>query len=262
MRTIVGENGAVYIASDILPVRHAFSTRLGGKSLEAHTAELNLGFGRGDDRDTVLRNLEIFCTAAGVRAQDVVSLPQIHSRTVITVCKSRCGEGYFLPPSGECDGYVTAERGVVLGVKTADCVPVLLCALSGAAPVAVAAVHAGWRGTAAGIVCEATERLRALAHGCEIVAAIGPAISRCCFEVGEDFALEFGEELSSRFVFRRDGRTFADLKAANAYLLERSGVKKENIDVCDLCTYCEEELFYSHRRMHGVRGTMLSIISL
>lgn len=266
--TVVASNSVVYVRSDILRSRHAFATRIGGVSNEVHTSALNLAFGRGDSEAAVLENLLRFADAVGFDKESVISLPQIHSANVIEVGKSDCGRGYFKNPCGECDGYLTAETGVTLGVKTADCVPIILEAEDeNGRIIAVSALHAGWRGTVAGIAENGVNAL--INKGAEpfrIRAAIGPSIGHCCFEVGEEFpeAVEKarGKSFAEKFVTRRGERLFADIKGMNFQILVDCGVPSENIDLSDECTYCLEDKYYSHRRMKGVRGTMLSVVEM
>lgn len=264
MKKITHENGVVYFTSDKIKTPHAFATRLGGVSKEEHTASLNLAFGRGDEEEVVKENLSRFGEAVGFCAEDVVSMPQIHSNKVIYVSADMRGEGYFLPPSVLCDGYVTCERGVAVGVKTADCTPILLADEKAGV---IAALHAGWRGTFSDICGEGVRKM--IDHGADasrIVAAIGPSICQKCYEVGRDVfdaALECMGKDTSLFFEKTDvdGKYLADVKCANKYLLVRAGVLPDNIEVSDLCTYEHPELFWSHRYTHGNRGTMLSIIS-
>lgn len=266
--TVVASNSVVYVRSDIIRSRHAFATRIGGVSREAHTSALNLAFGRGEDDSVVLDNLSRFADAVGFDKKSVISLPQIHSANIIEVGKADRGRGYFKNPCGECDGYVTTESGVTLGVKTADCVPIILeAADENGRIIAVSALHAGWRGTVAGI---AENGVKALidkgAQACRIHAAIGPCIGPCCFEVGEEFpeAVERarGRHFAEKFVVRRGERLFADIRCMNFQILVNCGVPAKNIDVSDECTYCLEDKYYSHRRMRGVRGTMLSVVEM
>ena len=270
MKLVSAKNGVKYVKSDILPCVHAFSTRIGGVSREAHTESLNLAFSRGDDRETVLRNLELFGEAVGFQARDVISVPQIHSNRVFIVDENDRGEGYFCPTELEGDGYVTDKKGIVLGVKTADCVPVLMAALDeNGKAFAVGAFHAGWRGSVAKILeVGVNELIKLGAETKNIRVAIGPSICEGCYEVGEDFyetvCAELGKRTADGFICRHesDGRLHADVKRLNKSILLSLGVIEENIDICELCTSCEPNLFYSHRGMKGKRGTMLSVISL
>ena len=263
---LIERNGVKFFRSDILGCPHGFSTRLGGVSEPYYTKSLNLAFGRGDGDEIVLENLDRFANAVGVDPRSVVSRPQIHSSDVRYVCESDRGDGYFSKSGISCDGYVTDRPGVTLGVKTADCVPILL--YDPAAEV-VGAVHAGWRGTAAGIAAVCVEKMRSLgARPGNIRAAIGAAIRFCCYEVGEDFRNSVeslaGERIAERFIREKDGRLHADVVGMNIELLHESGVT--DIDVSERCTCCEPELFFSHRAAMrvsgGLRGTMLAVIAL
>lgn len=260
------DSGVKFFRSTEIKCPHGFSTRVGGVSSLSHTASLNLAFGRGDDDRTVLKNLGLFAAAVGVDPHSVVSRSQIHSNIVEYVDKSNTGEGYYRPSEISCDGYFTDCPGVTLGIKTADCVPILF--YDPAAKV-VGAVHAGWRGTAAGIAAVCVEKMRSLGARPEnIRAAIGAAIRFCCYEVGEDFRNSVeslaGKDLAERFIRERDGRLHADIVGMNTELLRESGVTK--IDVSEYCTCCEPELFFSHRAATrasgGLRGTMLAVIAL
>jgi len=260
----------MFVKSEILRSPHAFATRRGGVSELEHTKELNLAFLRGDDGETVLKNLEIFAKNVGFDPESVVSLPQIHSDIIYKVGKSDRGQGYYCREHmREGDGYITDEKNVVLGVKAADCVPILFEAEKNGEIVAVGAVHAGWRGTVAGIQRKCVSLL------CReydvtpqnIRAAIGPCIHACCYEVGEDLYLSVsravGEETANRFltpVLGKKGKYLCDLVSLNRYMIESAGVPSDNIDAVELCTCCHPELFYSHRYSGGVRGTMLNVI--
>ena len=262
------ENGAVYVASDILKSKHAFSTRLGGVSKNEHTSALNLAFNRGDDEKTVIENLRLFGEAVGFDPKSVISLPQIHSATVIDVDPSMGGEGYFKEPRCSCDGYVTSEKNVMLGVKTADCVPILLEAYNeNMEIIAVSAVHAGWRGTALGIVKEAILSLEKKgAKPSRIRAAVGPSIGACCFEVGKEVVDAMsdiiGEKRLDMFFNVKNNSMYIDLKGINMDILASCGIPIESIDVSKECTYCSCGKYYSHRKTNGLRGTMLSVIGM
>lgn len=263
--------GVGYYHSTLLDSTHGFSTRIGGVSTLSETAALNLAHGRGDNDVTVLENLRRFACAVGVDESGVISLPQVHGTDVLIVTQADRGRGYVKPAEGEADGYATACEGVTLGVKSADCVPVLLEARDFTGKVlAVAAVHAGWRGTAGGIVINAVEALRRLcARKAEIFAAIGPCIGQCCFEVDQDcvdvFAEKCGAEIAEKcFIKAGNGKYFGDLPNVNRRLLLGVGIPDAHIDEAGICTCCHPEQFFSHRyaakHTAGKRGTMLSVI--
>lgn len=258
----------MFIKSKLLRSPHAFATRSGGVSELIHTRSLNLAFGRGDDDATVLKNLEIFADAVGFDPKSVVSLPQIHSDKIFEVDESDRGKGYYIREGIESgDGYVTDRKNTVLGIKTADCVPILFEAEKDGKIVAVGAVHAGWRGTVAGIAPKCVDMLcrRYGVLPADVRAAIGPCIHRCCYEVGEDLRASvessLGKEIADEFVVpKADGKYLCDLVGINERLLTRCGVPRENIDAIELCTCCEPKRFFSHRYSGGLRGTMLNVI--
>lgn len=271
MKHIKAQNGVEYLKSEILSVPHGFSTRLGGVSTLSHTDSLNLAFGRGDEKDTVLQNLRLFAEAVGFDEQRCVSVSQIHSADVRVVDESHAGQGYFVPEAFSCDGYVTTTPNLTIGVKTADCVPILMEGYSTDGKLcAVGAVHAGWRGSVAGIAVNAIEKLTDLGACAEkIKVAVGPAICGECFEVREDFYISvrdmLGAEKVDRFVIsdeNQKGVWHCDLKQMNFSLLLETGVVAENIDVCGECTCCAPELYFSHRYSKGKRGTALSVIRM
>ena len=263
-------DGVGYYCSTLLHSIHAFSTRKGGVSALPETAGLNLAFGRGDEDATVLANLQRFATAVGIGAERVISLPQVHGTDVLLVTPSDAGRGYHKPAQGKGDGYMTEHCGIPLGVKSADCVPVLFEARDeNDCVLAIAAVHAGWRGTAKGIARNAVKALRAACKDAKIYAAIGPCISACCFEVGRDCVDVFEQNLGAELVqkcFRKaeNGKYYGDLIQVNRLLLNGAGVTDAQIDAANICTCCHPEQFFSHRYAakytEGKRGSMLSVI--
>ena len=264
MKQIKHENGVVSYTSDKIKYPHAFATRLGGVSTHEHTCSLNLAYGRGDSEQTVKENLRRLCEAVGISEDSVVSMPQIHSNMVIYVGEDMRGEGYFKPPSASCDGYVASDASVAVGVKTADCTPILLADEKNGI---IAALHAGWRGTFSDICGEGVRKmLECGADISHIVAVIGPSICQNCYEVGRDVydaALVCMGDDAGLFFEKKDadGKYLADVRGACKYLLVRAGVLPDSIEVSELCTYERPDLFWSHRYTKGERGTMLSLIS-
>lgn len=257
-------SGVVYFRSDKILLRHGFASRLGGVSRCIHTSSLNQAKGRGDPDDVVDENRRRFLMALGIAPDSLAHLSQIHSDHVLYAPPSLPRElagGLKL----EGDGLYTDAAGVALGVKTADCVPILLWAPD---IKAVAAIHAGWRGTVADIVTVGCSKLCSLGAKPErIVAAIGPAICYDCYPVGEDIlntaAANLGPTLAREFIHEgSDARLHADLPGLNRRLLLEFGLMDDNIDVCTMCTCHMPGLYFSHRFSHGWRGTMMSVISL
>jgi YfiH family protein len=192
-----------------------------------------------------------FGTRAAPLSQDgMASLKQIHSAVCLVAGAAGCAETCETC-IGEGDALITNRVGVAVSVRTADCYPILL-----ADPVtrSVAAVHAGWRGTAAGVVQETIARMR-LEFGTrpeDLWAAIGPGIGACCYEVGEEVARKFGRDSAGRI----------DLAAANRRQLLEAGVVEERVHALGLCTYCDAERFHSYRRDKSAAGRMISYIRL
>ena len=158
----------------------------------------------------------------------------------------------------EADAAVADEPGQILGIETADCMPVLLVD-----PVQrhVAAAHAGWRGTVAGVAREAVEALVARgSRRADIVAALGPAIGACCYEVGPELQEAFGPEGRSFFRPGPRGRPHLDLRAANVRQLERAGLNPARIHHVADCTHCRADLYHSYRRDGKGAGRMISFV--
>lgn len=270
MKKICMPKDAVCIRSGILSdFPHGFSTRLGGVSPAGPTSSLNLAFGRGDDRETVLKNLSLFCGAVGVSPDSVTAPGQVHSARVVRVGAASRGTGYHrdnsLPselPADGCDGLVTTDASLSLGVRVADCVPILL---GDGKNGVIAALHAGWRGTVSGIALRGVEEMVVCGSDpTAIRAAIGPCIHACCYEVGRevyDAALRISPSLAAFFAPR--GSAFlADLPGINRALLLRAGLLPQHVETLPLCTCCHPERFFSHRASQGRRGTMLALIAL
>jgi YfiH family protein len=158
----------------------------------------------------------------------------------------------------EADAAVAEEPGLALGVATADCLPVLLV---DPARGAVAAAHAGWRGTAAGVVARTVEAL--LAGGsrpADLVAGIGPGIGPCCYEVGEELRDAFGPDGEAFFRPGPRGRPHLDVRAANVRQLQDAGVRADRIHHVEDCTACRPDLYYSYRRDGKDTGRMISFV--
>jgi YfiH family protein len=207
-----------HLAIDLPGGTALFTTRRGGVS-EGPYASLNLGLLTQDDAERVAKNRERVRSAVGDRR--LAQGRQVHGTRVVV-------DGGDLE---EADGQVTTRPAVAAIVLTADCLPVAL-----AGPDGIGVVHAGWRGLSAGVLEAGVE-----ATGGAVAAAIGPGIGPCCYEVGDDV----------RAVFGTSGRTL-DLKAVARARLEAAGVPE--VHDCSLCTACDAERFFSHRRDRGVTG--------
>ena len=227
------------------------SLRHGGSSLTPY-ASLNLAEHVGDDPNTVAANREIFFQRTGLA--DLHYCRQIHSAEVIDVH----GKVPVTPDvTPEADALVSAQYGVTLGIFTADCVPVFI--LDVATP-AIGIVHAGWRGTFAGIAVNAFTRMETrfgtLAANCHV--HLGPSIQKCCYTVSAELLDQFTERFGSTV----GNGTNLSLQAANINQLIEIGLPPTSISVSPFCTACRTDLFYSHRAENGQTGRMLSFIKL
>jgi YfiH family protein len=231
----------VHVAVELAPGAHAvFTTRRGGVSAGPY-ASLNLGRFTADDPDAVERNRAAVATELGVR---LASMRQVHGNRVVRVRDLR-GDG---EPPPEADGQATALSGVAMTVLTADCLPVAVASKG-----AVAMLHAGWRGLAAGIIDEGVRAVRELGADGSMTAAIGPGAGLCCYEVGEEVHAALAGESGSA----RHGDNL-DLKGIARCQLERAGV--DVIYDVQLCTICSHpSLLYSHRRDRGLTGRQAGI---
>jgi polyphenol oxidase len=178
---------------------------------------------------------------------ELYSLKQIHSNRVLVADRP----GLL----GEGDALVTNRPGLPISIRTADCYPILLADGKNRA---IAAIHAGWRGTEAQIVRKTLEKMAAefgTSPG-DLRAAIGPGIGACCYEVGEEVARQFGYDVGF------DARTHLDLASENWKQLEGAGVPRQNIEALSVCTFCDAERFFSYRRDKEDPGRMTSFIRI
>jgi YfiH family protein len=223
--------------------RAAFSTRVGGGS-EGDFTSLNLGLLSGDDRDVVLENRRRLVGALELDPERVLFGPLVHG-SAIAEHSEPAGRSFAADPGDSlpvADGQVARADGLVPLVLVADCLPVAL-----AGPGAVAMIHCGWRGLAAGILERAVE-----ATGAEN-AAVGPGIGPCCYEVGEEVLDAFADH----GVSGSDGGML-DLSEVARQQLGRSGV--EAVEVAGICTSCEPGRFFSHRRDRGRTGRQAGLV--
>lgn len=257
-------NGVIFTTAPVIRTRHCFSTRIGGVST-GWLSSLNLGSNRGDVPENVFRNYDLLGDAAGIPVRHMAFTRQVHG-SVVRVATERDVHIFGTQVPYEADGLVTDVPGLALACFTADCVPVLLCDTDNGV---IAAVHCGWRSSVADILRVAVEKMCALGARPEhICAALGPAISKCCFEVGAEVV-----EATERYLEGDtaglyvpepgvEGKFLLDLKAANARRLQQLGVREEHISVSDECTMCSHEKYWSHRFTGGRRGSQGALIVL
>ncbi len=229
---------------------HGFTTRKGGVS-SAPFDSLNLGGAVGDEPKDVAANWSRVREETGL---EFARVRQVHGHRVVEAT-----EATDLPRE-EADAVLSHLAAVAACVSVADCVPILIAdPRSGA----VAAVHAGWRGTLAGVARQAVLALQAV-HGArpeELLAAIGPSIGPCCYEVSVDLARRFQMELGKAVGNPRPGQARVDLWLANVKTLLSAGLEHTRIESLGRCTSCEADLFFSHRRDGGRTGRQVGFIA-
>jgi polyphenol oxidase len=247
---------------------------------------LNLGFTEWDSREIVARNRRKLQKALEAENMPLVPLHQIHSDVAYVIAHSSKGKTWE-PQQG--DAMITREPGLLLGIQTADCVPILLVDTKTRA---VAAIHAGWRGTLARIAAKTLGRMR-FEFGTQpedVVAALGPAIGRCCYEVGPEVAQAFAGQFApaaewfdgpfARLALGEEPnplpwltmippghepppeRVQLDLGAANRWQLLDAGVAANNIAVSALCTACRTDLLFSYRREGPRSGRLMAAVGI
>lgn len=255
-----------YNALNEIPfIRHAFSTRLGGVS-RGVCESMNLAFGRGDDKETVLTNYRLMCESAGFDYESLCGSVQIHEALVRKVSKDDRGHGVLRDRKWKsADALITNDKDVTLVTYYADCTPVFFVDTKNHA---IGLAHAGWRGTVERIVANTVNAMKKEfgTNPEDLTCAIGPVIGKCCYEVDNDCANHFKalSEIDSGLVLTRkeNGKFMVDLAFTNKLLLMNSGVKEENIIVSDLCTKCNSDLLWSHRATSGNRGTMAAFMQI
>lgn len=251
--------------SEINFINHAFSTRLGGVS-EGEFTSMNMAFNRGDHPESVTENYKRICKSAGFDFDSLTASAQDHNTFVRAVTSENKGVGIYKPRDlHSVDALITNEKGVTLVTYYADCTPLFFVDIK---QKAIGLAHAGWRGTVGRIGEKVVKKMTELygTNPADIVAAIGPAISVCCYEVDKPCADNFyalSDLDSSRFVFpKENGKYMIDLLETNRQILVAAGVKNENITVSDVCTNCNSELLWSHRATKGKRGTMSAFMCI
>jgi YfiH family protein len=265
---------------------HGFSTRLGGVSRAYGGNALNLGFTKHDSRAAVERNRQLFLkqlgAANGRKSWPLVSLRQIHSDLIHRVDRTRVDEMPEQPLAG--DGMVTDTPGLVVAVQAADCLPVIMVDRKQRA---VGVLHAGWRGTVQRIVEKGVGEMRKhfKSDPRHLLAAIGPGVHGCCYEVGEEVRTRFEAQFAYADILFREvkdsdpvrekypllfltarapghgelpAKLFLDLVEANRRQLLDAGLMAKNVDTSAPCTACHTELLFSFRAEKGATGRMMA----
>lgn len=247
-------------------IRHGFSTRLGGVS-EREYSSMNLSYTRGDRKENVDENYKRICTALDMDVEKLVLSDQVHD-TVVYHAKDEDVQGKELETKKlqAIDGLVTDTRGIVLCTSYADCVPLFFVDTK---QKAIGLSHSGWRGTVGKMGQKTVEKMKQ-EFGTEpkdIIAVIGPSICQDCYEVSEDVADEFVKildetQLKTVLDKKENGKYQLNLWEANRYLLMGAGIPEENITVSNVCTCCNSDILFSHRKTNGRRGNLCGFLQL
>lgn len=228
----------------------AQSTRLGGVSSEPF-ASLNLGLSVNDDEQLVRKNRELFFGGLGIRQDQLAISHQVHGNKILVVTEAGRTEGY--------DAQITNKQNIFLVVSIADCTPILIHDTKNNA---VAAIHAGWKGTAGKIVAKTLQLMEGTygTKGVDCNAFIGACISYRNFEVGEEVAEHFAPSL--KHFNEEKQKWYVDLKKANQAQLTHFGVPENRIEINELCTIASSNVLFSHRAGKGKTGRMMAVIGI
>ncbi|MCX5826760.1 MAG: peptidoglycan editing factor PgeF [Deltaproteobacteria bacterium] len=250
---------------------HAFCTRRGGVS-EGAFASLNMSLKEGDNDENIRKNWDMVAATFGISRRNFFQVHQVHGDRILTIDDAESQTFDHQPLN--YDAIITNRPGLALCMKTADCVPVLMVDTEKRI---VAAVHAGWRGSALNISGKVLRSLseRYGTRPQDVQAAIGPAIGACCYEVDAKVYQAMESHPARDKIFtplseagpgigmgREMGKWKLNLALANRHQLQELGVPGENIHNADLCTSCANKWFYSHRKEGGITGRLLNFIML
>lgn len=270
---LINNGAAPYIAFPVLSnlnfILHGFSTKLGGVSTGIF-ASMNFGADSGsysDRPENIMENYRRIAASIGFDPRSVVISKQVHKTNIRLVDQNDCGKGLFRPRDyDEVDGLICNTPGVTLVTKYADCVPLYF-----ADPIhkAIGLTHSGWRGTVKKIGKITVQEMQKSfgSRPSDMIAVIGPSICADCYEVSEDVVREFRMAFSlngDNEIIKPNpaGRYQMDLWAANRTVLSEAGLLPENIHVSGICTSCNSELLFSHRKTGGKRGSLAGFLAI
>lgn len=244
-------------------LKHCMSTRIGGVS-SGECSTLNLGFNRNDSREHVLQNYRLLCNSVGLDTDNLVISDQVHGTTVRLVGDRDRGKGFSkVSDIKSVDGLMTIMPEVAMVTYYADCVPIFLFEPE---VKAAALLHSGWKGTLNNIAAKAAAAMRTLPgfKAERLVAAIGPSIGSCCFEVGDDVYKLFKDKYPEQTFYKllENGKRTVDLQGIIKLELLHAGLLEEKIYISDICTKCRKDLFFSHRGDNGRTGSLAAFMQI
>jgi polyphenol oxidase len=265
MFSLSKNNGIEYLQSPLLGhcdfLVHAFCTRHGGVS-EGNYHSLNMSFREGDEEFHVLQNWGNLSAAFHIPVEKFLVLNQVHGNDIFVI--GRHGNYFNSREELNYDAIVTNRANLAICIKTADCVPVFLV---DRVKKVIAAVHAGWRGSALGIAAKAVRLMRSQygSQTADLVAAIGPSIGPCCYEVDAATADQFRSHTNHESFLKpgkRKDRWMLNLVEVNRTQLREAGLAEEAIDSAGICTACRQDHFFSHRGSGGVTGRQINFLMI
>ncbi len=257
------------VLSQIPFIRHGFSTRLGGVSSGIFSS-MNFGTDTSPNQDepgNILENYRRITNSIGVELESLVISRQVHKTNIRIVDEKDCGKGILYPTDyQEIDGLITNRQNITLVTKYADCVPLYFVDPT---KKVIGLTHSGWRGTVKKIGKITVEEMKNH-FGCnpaDIIAVVGPSICVDCFEIGEEVAEEFKsafpDNWKNEILFdKENGKSLCDLWAANRTVLNEAGLIPKNIHISGVCTCCNSELLFSHRKTGGKRGSLAAFLAI
>lgn len=242
---------------------HCFTTRFGGVS-EGNFSSMNLGMSTDDNRSYINKNYEILSQKLSINLHDIVKTCQSHTANIRYTTEKDKGKIFDKTPGyKDVDGLITDKKNIALSTSHADCTPIFFYDPQ---KKVIGMAHAGWRGTVENITGKMIQQfINDFGSKPEdIIAAIGPSLGQCCFEVDKDVAETFlsVNKQYENFMEIIGNKYNFDLWAINKYIMINEGLKVENIEISGLCTKCNNDLFFSHRGQKGKRGLMLGIIMM
>jgi YfiH family protein len=257
------------VLSNLPFIRHGFSTRLGGISRDIYST-MNLGSDSAtitDEPANIEENFNRIAESIGIDPHSIVISKQVHKTNIKLVDETDCGKGLYKERDfDEIDGLITNTPGVTLVTKYADCVPLFFVD-----PInrAIGLTHSGWRGTVKKIGMITVQKMQEHfgSNPKDLIAVIGPSICMDCYEVGEEVASEFINAFSdfgyNNIIRRNDkGKYQLNLWAANHAVLTEAGLTPAHIHSSEVCTSCNSDLLFSHRKTGGKRGSLAAFLAI
>jgi len=242
---------------------HCFTTRYGGVS-EGCFSSMNLALVTNDDMEKVHKNYDILCQKLSLNKQDLVRTHQTHTANIRYVSDEDKGRFFDeIPGYTDIDGLITDKKNVCLTTCHGDCTPIYFYD-----PVKKVAgmAHAGWKGTVQNIAGLMVKRFKDdfNSNPADIISVIGASLCQGCFEVDQDVADMFmkEDEQFKNYMVTKGSKFHFDLWEINKYLMVKEGMKSENIEMSNLCTKCNNDMFFSHRGQKGMRGLMIGMIMM